>query len=132
MLALALAGCGSNVNVAVKGGLANAPRLGETRAAELRVDDVIANGDNACGVEGVNRTPLRGHYPACTNVEKPPARDLSTLMPRAASDDLSVPLPTPYYGVWLCWERAQRAHAESNAASLRVAFAESLTCGEEP
>lgn len=127
-LAIALAGCGSSV----KAGLANAPKLGTWRTGDTRVHDVISNGDDSCGEGGVNRSPLRGHYPPCTNVEKPPALDLTMLFPKPQGDDLAVPLPTPYYGVWMCWERAQRAHAESSSGSLRVAFAESLTCGEEP
>lgn len=113
-------------NVAtIEPGLANAARLGGDPADDGRGHDVIANAGDSCGQNGIASSPLRGHWPPCPNVEQASSRiapDLVAPLPAPPPDqaELVLPYAGPFYSLWLCWERSQRAPAKHETSQSRI------------
>lgn len=64
--ALPILGCGSSI----RPGLSNAPRLGGTATTDNRINDVVSNGDDGCGVYSEHGT-LRNRVPPCQSSPSP-------------------------------------------------------------
>jgi hypothetical protein len=108
-------GCGSSL----RAGLSNAPNLGGSPIAEGRangvvangITDVVANGDEACGVYPEHGV-LRNRFPPCPTYT--PARPVASFTPRPVADDsprgLVEPWMNHFYTGWPCPETASAAH----------------------
>jgi hypothetical protein len=114
-------GCGSSVGGAA--GLANAPRLGGVTTADNRVNDVIANGDDACGVSAESGSVLRNRIPPCASWA--PREPMASVVTPAASQS-SVGLVQPwlnhFYVGWPC------ATTTSHGKSLLPASSTVASC----
>jgi hypothetical protein len=67
-MACALAGCTQTI----RPGLANVPRVGGSSPPDDGVHDVVANGDDSCGVHA-EQGPLRNRWPPCPSTAHPVA-----------------------------------------------------------
>jgi len=87
---------------AVQPGLANAPALGGTPVADVRVHDLIANGQDSCGrTFRPDPGPLRYRVPPCTHPRAPvTSQAFSTA--RTRRDDGAVLWMEHYYSGWPC------------------------------
>jgi hypothetical protein len=95
-------GCATRASLAqrIVPGLANATSIQRTQPDES-VHDVIANGRDVCGRDGVS--PLPGHYPPCWGENLPPAMPSLQLMRYGAQDgSLVVPWLQHFYSGWPC------------------------------
>jgi hypothetical protein len=115
-------GCGSTVGA----GLANAPRLGGATTADNRVNDVIANGDDACGVSAESGSVLRNRIPPCASWA--PREPRASVVPPSSASQSSVGLVQPwlnhFYVGWPCATTTSRSKsllpASSTVASCSV------------
>jgi hypothetical protein len=109
-------GCASSQvgPVGVSAGLANAPRLGGTPTADNRISDVIANGNDACGVTGGEAGPLPNRIPPCVpSGAWVPGRPLAAVVsPPTPSSELVEPWLNHFYVGWPC------PHASRQTKSL--------------
>jgi hypothetical protein len=94
-----VAGCGSTV----RPGLANGPRLGGTTTADDRVDDVVSNGAEACGLYAEHGV-LRNQIPACASwaPATPPASYVTAPGAVAPNGGLVEPWVNHLYVGWPC------------------------------
>ena len=100
-------GCGSSV----RPGLANAPRLGGAPIADVRITDVVSNGDDACGryaEEGV----LRNRIPPCRSraATHPVAGYAVPTATGGESHGLVQPWVDHFYVGWPCPASASSQH----------------------
>jgi hypothetical protein len=97
-------GCGSTVGA----GLANAPRLGGATTVDNRVNDVIANGDDACGVSTESGSVLRNRVPPCASWA-PREVNASVVPPESQSSvGLVQPWLNHFYVGWPCASSSSR------------------------
>jgi hypothetical protein len=126
-LAWPLAGCVSSVQP----GLANVPRLDGLGAADDRVADVIANGDDSCGRHG-EEGPLRGRWPPC------PAHARAAVVTRpspgtgSTGESLVLPWLEHFYTGWPCAHAVGRttARSETKTVAWTAASSPGHSCGE--
>ena len=115
-------GCGSTVGA----GLANAPRLGGTPTADNRVNDVIANGDDACGVSTESGSVLRNRVPPCTSWAPREVNASYLASPPAGQSSVGLVQPwlNHFYVGWPCATSSSRTKtlvpAGSTVASCSV------------
>lgn len=105
----------------VEAGLANAPRLGDSAAADERPYDVISNGGDSCG-RYAEHGPLRGRIPACATVAHPVVR--ATLLPPASGQAGGVVVPwlQHFYVGWPCLRPAAPVESKTVAWSTSAAL----------
>jgi hypothetical protein len=88
---------------AVRPGLANGPRLGGTGVADERLSDVVANGDDACGVRAEQEHgPLRGRVPPCPTVKRPERTMVLPGSMHTRGEAVTVPWVEHHYAGWPC------------------------------
>jgi len=109
-------GCGSSL----RAGLSNVPNLGGSPIAEGRangvvsngINDVVANGDDACG-RYAEHGVLRYQFPPCPT--RAPVHPVASVSPAPAVDDASRGLVQPwvnhFYTGWPCPESSSNASA---------------------
>jgi hypothetical protein len=121
-----LAGC----SPAVQAGLANAPRLGGTAVADTRVNDVISNGDDACGRHG-ETGPLRGRIPPCPGAVHPVVSTWLAPTPSGRSDSLVLPWLEHFYAGWPCPRSAAFSAAVETRSLAAWAAPTVMSCSPE-
>jgi hypothetical protein len=126
-MAWSLAGCASSV----RPGLANAPRLDGLGAADDRVVDVVANGDDSCGRHGEDG-PLRSRWPPCPAHAR--AAMATVLLPGSPrpGESLVVPWLEHFYSGWPCARATARPtpSTETRAVAWTAAPSPVHSCGE--
>jgi hypothetical protein len=126
-MAWTLAGCAASV----RPGLANVPRLDGLGAADDRVGDVVANGDDSCGRHGEDG-PLRNRWPACPAHSR--AAMTTVLLPETTrrGESLVVPWLEHFYTGWPCTHAVAReiASSETHTAAWTPVSTPAHSCGE--
>jgi hypothetical protein len=127
-MAWSLAGCASSV----RPGLANAPRLDGLGAADVRVVDVVANGDDACGRHGEDG-PLRGRWPSCPAHARAGKDIVIVPLSTRSGESLVVPWLEHFYTGWRCAHAIARAYPgfETKTVAWTAAPSPGHSC-EEP
>ncbi len=116
LLALSLSAWTVGCATSVRPGLANAPRLGGTGVADERVRDVVANGDDACGVHAEHGS-LRYRVPPCPAVHPAMGSSWLPVSARSSSDALVVPWLQHFYVGWPCARPGYAARTEATTVA---------------
>jgi hypothetical protein len=112
MMSLAPLGCATTVHP----GLANAPALGGSPVADVRVHDVVANGRDSCERK-LGPGPLRDEVPPCQTVERTPDSPVVT-GPTSSEKVIVMPWVEHYYSRAACFSSENEPELMTMARTL--------------